>query len=247
MKSGIIHVISLAQTALTGARACSKKRGLVARLRAKVEEQATEISRFEEELSLKDLRMGRVKSRRRPHYRGTERMRILELKAARGWSKSQTAERLFLRPATIAEWTRRVDEEGEDALLQTPEPINRFPEFVRHIVMRLKVLCPTMGKKRIAQTLARAGLALGVSTVGRILKARERKDPEPGENAASETSVGETRKGKPVHANEPNHVWQTDLILALLHESKSASSSSRSSVFTVGSVGILVLRVGACG
>ncbi len=44
---------------------------------------------------------------------------------------------------------------------------NRFPDFVRHIVIRLKVLCPTMGKKRIAQTLAKAGLALGVSTVGR--------------------------------------------------------------------------------
>ena len=118
-------------------------------------------------------------------------MRILELKAARGWSKAQTSERLFLRPATIAEWTKRIDEEGEDALVQTPEPINRFPDFVRNMVMRLKVLCPAIGKKRIAQTLARAGLALGVSTVGRILKEREQKDPEQGESAGSESSVRE--------------------------------------------------------
>ena len=42
VKAGIIHVISLAQIALTAARARSKKRGVVARLRAKVEEQAVE-------------------------------------------------------------------------------------------------------------------------------------------------------------------------------------------------------------
>ncbi len=55
------------------------------RLRAKVEKQAGEISLLTEELELKDLRMGRVKPRRRPHYRGTERLRILELTAASGW------------------------------------------------------------------------------------------------------------------------------------------------------------------
>ncbi len=172
VRTGIIHVISLAQVALTAARAGARKRGVVGRLRAKVEEQAGEISLLTEELSLKDLRMGRVRPRRRPHYRGTERLRILELKAARGWSKAQAAERFLLRPVTVAEWMKRVDEEGENALVQTPEPINRFPDFVRHIVCRLKVLCPTMGKKRIAETLAKAGLQLGVSTVGRTIAER---------------------------------------------------------------------------
>ena len=108
-----------------------------------------------------------------------ERLAILELKSARGWSKVQTAERFLLRPATIAEWMKRVDEGGENALVQTHGPINRFPDFVRHIVCRLKVLCPTMGKKRIAQTRARAGLELGVSTVGRMLKERDKERPEP--------------------------------------------------------------------
>jgi hypothetical protein len=96
VKTGIIHVISLVQIALTVARARSKKRGAVARLQAKVEEQAGEISLLKEELSLRDLRMARVKPRRRPHYRGVERLKILALKAARGWSAAQAAERLFL-------------------------------------------------------------------------------------------------------------------------------------------------------
>jgi transposase len=214
VKSGILHIVSLAQVALTAARARAKKRGVVARLRAKVEEQAGEIAQLREELSLKDLRMGRVKPRRRPHFRGVERLRILALKAARGWSKTQTATRFFLRPPTIAKWAKRVDEGGEDALVQTPQPINRFPDFVRYIVRLLKVLYPTMGKKRIAQTLARAGLVLAVSTVGRILKERENKKPEPQEGAVTQGSVVEKAKGNPVQAKEPNRVWQVDLTVA---------------------------------
>ncbi len=178
VKTGILHCVALAQMALTAARArTSKKRGVVARLRAQLDDTQRENSLLEEELRLKDLRIARVKPRRRPHYRGVERMAILELRAARGWSTAQTAERFFLQPATISEWMRRIDEGDDRALVQTTEPINRFPDFVRYIVRRLKVLCPTMGKKRIAQTLARAGLHLGVTTVGRILKEREDKQP----------------------------------------------------------------------
>jgi transposase InsO family protein len=213
VRTGVLHVISLAQVALTAARSRAKKRGVVARLRSTVEEQAGELSLLKEEIRLKDLRMARVKPRRRPHYRGVERLAILELKAARGWSKAQAADRFFLQRATIAEWTKRVDEEGEGALLETPEPINRFPDFVRHIVIRLKVLCPTMGKKRIAQTLARAGLVLGVSTVGRMLKERDTQRPDPDQTASVEESTSATKKGKPVQAKEPNHTWQVDLTL----------------------------------
>ena len=36
----------------------------------------------------------------------------------------------LVRPATIDKWTKRVDEERESALVQTPEPIHRFPDFV---------------------------------------------------------------------------------------------------------------------
>ncbi len=211
VKKGILHVIALARVALTAARASSKNRGPVARLHAKVEEQAEEISRLEEELRLKDLRMGRLKPRRRPHYRGVERLAILELKAARGWSRSQTAERFQLSPPTIRGWLKKIDEGGEDALVQTPEPINRFPDFVRHIVCRLKVVCPRTGKKGIAQTLARAGLQLGVSTVGRMLKECGSKGPKVEASAVDGKSVGEKGKENPVKADHPNHVWQIDL------------------------------------
>ena len=67
-----------------------------------------------------------------------------------------------------------------------------------------------MGKKRIAQTLSRAGLALGVSTVGRILKERDTERPMPEDNVAAE-AVGDRIAGKPVQAKKPNDVWQIDL------------------------------------
>ena len=43
------------------------------------------------------------------------------------------------------------------ALVPTPEPVNRFPDFIAHIVRRSKVLCPAMGTARIAAVLSRAG------------------------------------------------------------------------------------------
>ena len=50
-------------------------------------------------------------------------------------------------------------EQGPSALVQLPEPVNKFPELVGYVVKRLRTLCPTLGKKKIAQTLARAGPA----------------------------------------------------------------------------------------
>ena len=75
-----------------------------------------------------------------------------------------------------------------------------------------------MGKVKIAETLARAGLHLGVTTVGRILK--EKPPPTPAEattdQAADEkdtASSGATEKDfkHVVTAKYPNHVWHVDL------------------------------------
>ena len=99
-------------------------------------------------------------------------MRILQLKAARNWSCEQAAEALMLDEQTLKSWLRRVDEDGERALVQLAEPVNRFPDFVRYLVRQLKALCPTMGKVRIAQTLARAGLHSAPRPWVRVLRER---------------------------------------------------------------------------
>ncbi len=160
-------------------------------------------------MAIKNDRLGRVPPRRRPHYRPTDRMRILQLKAARGWSSSQTAEVFAVTEDTIATWLKRTDEEGDRAVVQAAEPVNKFPDYVGYLVRWLKAMCPAMGKKRIAQVLARAGLHLGSTTVGRMLK----QQPDLNEPAEEALTVEESLpvSSDASRAKRPNHIWHVDL------------------------------------
>jgi transposase InsO family protein len=97
----------------------------------------------------------------------------------------------------------RLDEDGPAALLRVREPVNKFPDFVRYAVQRLQTLCPRLGKVKIAQMLASAGLHLGVTTIGRM----RRQPPAPAPRPRVETMPSAKR----VTAKYPNHVWHVDL------------------------------------
>ncbi|MCP5071300.1 MAG: transposase, partial [bacterium] len=212
VQTAILHVIALARLAIVHSRSrVANSRITRVRLLGQLEQAENEISLLKEEMRMKDARMGRLDPRRRPHYRPVDRMAILELKAARGWSGADTARAMLLLPATIASWLKRLDEDGPSALTKTREPVNRFPDFVTHIVQRLKTLCPTMGKKRISETLARAGLHLATTTVKRMLDRGRNKPPPMAASDSDDGVVGMRPKGKPVIANYKNHVWQVDL------------------------------------
>ena len=202
IRSSVIHAISLAHFSVTFARSVAANSiNARIRLKAEISRLRQEIAILIEEARIKDSRMDRIPAQRRPHYPSIERMAILELRAARGWSLSQTARRFLVTPATIASWMQRLDDEGPDALVQVRDPVNRFPDFVRYIVRRLKVLCPTMGKVKLAQVLCRAGLHLSSTTVGRML--REPLRPRPRAEVGAITRI--------VTAKRPNHVWHVDL------------------------------------
>ena len=83
VKSGVLHAISLASVVLTFAQGRATGRR---RLRARLEQAETDIALLREELNIKDGRWERSRSRRRPHYTPVQRMRILQLRAARGWT-----------------------------------------------------------------------------------------------------------------------------------------------------------------
>src|SRR6266849_1272537 len=55
----------------------------------------------------------------------------IELRAARAWSLEQTARVFQVTAATIASWGKRLDDHGPRALLRSPGPVNRFPDYVR--------------------------------------------------------------------------------------------------------------------
>lgn len=113
-------------------------------------------------------------------------------------------DRFLITEDTTASWIRRLDECGEPGLVQIDEPVNRFPDYVAYIVRHLKRTCPTLGKAKIAQMLVRAGLNLGVTTVGRMLK-RDLSNHDRG----SELPVV-SRRG-PVRGKSPNDIWHVDL------------------------------------
>ena len=129
-----------------------------------------------EELRINGGRMRQIDPHRRPQYKTMERMAILELRAIRGWSKAETARRFFVTDDTIRAWLRRVD---DDSLVETQTPVNRFPDFVRYTVQQIKLLCPRLGKAKIADKLARAGIHIAKTTVGRILKEKPVDRPDP--------------------------------------------------------------------
>ena len=96
----------------------------------------------------------------------------------------------------------RLDEEGPRAIVQVPEPVNRFPDFVHYVVRRLKVFCTAMGKVKLAQVLCRAGLHLAPTTVARMIR---QEPPRRQRVRAREVP------GRVVTAKGPNHLWLSDL------------------------------------
>jgi len=141
IRSAVVHTISLAHFSLTFARSVAAN-SINARIRLKSEKDrlCQEIALLKEEARIKDARMARIPAPRRPHYPPVERMAILELRAARGWSLSQTARVFLVTPATIASWTARLDEEGPGALVQVRrarQQVSRFRPL--HCSVQLKM------------------------------------------------------------------------------------------------------------
>ncbi len=146
-RSAMLHVISLAQFALAYTRGWAVNSQVTrVRLKAENDRLRQQVALLTEEIRIKDARMRLTAAQRRPHYLPTERTSILELRAVRAWSLQQTADAFLVTPATITSWMKRLDEEGPDALVQIREPVNKFPDFIRYAVQRLKTLCPTLGK-----------------------------------------------------------------------------------------------------
>lgn len=202
VRTAMLHVISLAQYATAYTRSWAANAPLPrVRLKAENDRLKQEVSLLGEEIRIKDARMLKIPAHRRPHYSPTERLAILELRAARGWSQQKTAKAFHISLPTIATWMKRVNESGPNALLQLPVVVNRFPDFVAHAVVRLKRLCPQLGKVKIAQMLARAGLHLSPTTIGRMLKS----PPQPPRKNRI------TRPSEPLEAAKPNDIWHIDL------------------------------------
>ena len=117
-KAATLHIISLAHFALTQVRGWAANSPIHrVRLTAERDQLNSEVAMVREEIRIKDARMATLAPQRRPHYPPSERMAILQLMAARGWSKAQTGRRFLVTDETVAAWNGRIEEDGPRALV----------------------------------------------------------------------------------------------------------------------------------
>ncbi|MFH1748332.1 MAG: DDE-type integrase/transposase/recombinase [Planctomycetota bacterium] len=210
LRSTFVQIASLAYASLIHTRAlCANSPLPRVQLLGKLDRTRTQLAVANEVIRVLRARMDKVPARNRPTYPPVERMAIVELRAAQGWSVARTAEVFQVSPETIRSWCKRLDEQGEDALVQTPVPINRLPDAARYVAARMKVLCPSLGTKKLAQILTHAGLAISKASVGRILKNPPPRPPCP--------RTPQTEATRTVTAKRPNHVWNVDLTVVPTH------------------------------
>ncbi len=138
----LLHVVSLAHLALTRTRSwCADSRIARVRLTAEADHLRQEVALLREEIRIKDTRLALIPAAERPRYPPELRMAILALRSARRWSARRAARAFLLTGPTIISWMKRLDEEGPDALVRLPEPVNRFPDFVAVVVQQLRAVC----------------------------------------------------------------------------------------------------------
>jgi hypothetical protein len=92
VRSAVVHAISMSNVVFTVTRSHGENHfNARVRIQAENDRLRREVSLLTEELRIKDSRMERIAPHRRPHYPPIERLAILELRAARGWSLAQIA------------------------------------------------------------------------------------------------------------------------------------------------------------
>lgn len=105
------------------------------------------------------------------------RLKILDWHRAHGKNISLTARHFGIRRATVREWQRRLTVQGILGLVER----SRRPQSVRRpttaadtiiAVVRLRKQYPAWSKYKLKVMLARQGIIVSASTVGRILKRR---------------------------------------------------------------------------
>ena len=96
VRHAVLNVICIVRIAMLAGREFLIQEGNV--LHARTHRLETEVAMLREELRINAARMKRIGPHRRPRHPPAERMAILELRAMRGWSKAETAQRGLLLP-----------------------------------------------------------------------------------------------------------------------------------------------------
>ena len=88
VRESILHIIAMARISIMYARDWPE--GML-RNRGELDRLNNEILLLRMEVDIKDARIELIDPHRRPNYTPNQRLQILQLRAARGWNKTQLA------------------------------------------------------------------------------------------------------------------------------------------------------------
>lgn len=209
IRRAVLHAASLAHASIIHTRSwCANSSIARTRLAGLLDQAKQEISLLNEEIRILRTRIEKIAPKHRPHYFPAERLSILLYKASRGWNQKKTAHAFGLTEETISSWLHELETCGPETLVRIPVPHNKYPDCLRYLAGKLKVLCPRFGKKAIAEYFFRAGIRISFSSIGRYLRHKWDKLP-PGmterKSAESDTPV------RRITSRHPGHIWIADL------------------------------------
>ena len=207
--AAVLHVIAVARLAILSARYWPGGECSELRLRAENDRLRSEVELLKQEIAIKDARFATIDPQNRPRYSRQQRLAILVLKSARGWSTAQVAKRFHVTTQTIRNWMK-----ASTSLVEFPEKVTRYPDYLRFIIQQLKGYCPFLGRRKIADILTRTGLHISASTIRRIIN-EPPIDPEAIElpDEPDDSSEESSDKPRTMIAKYANHVWSVDLTL----------------------------------
>ncbi|MCF6177199.1 MAG: integrase core domain-containing protein [Victivallaceae bacterium] len=108
IRRAMIHAVSLAHFDIICAWSRTANSEIqTVRLKGQIDKLQTELALTQNQLRIISLRFRRVPAKNRPYYLPTERMEILNHKAARGWNLKQTADAFQIAVETVASWLKR--------------------------------------------------------------------------------------------------------------------------------------------
>lgn len=213
LREAILHIIAMARISIMHARhwpaGTLRNRGELDRLN-------NENVLLRMELEIKNARLESIDPHRRPNYTPNQRLQILQLRAARGWNKTQLAQRFHITTETIRNWMRALRDDAP--LVGDYEEVKptRYPDYLRMIIQQVKAFFPILGRDKIADMLGRVSLHISSSTVGRIIKEAPidpasveplREDPDDD----SEQACDEVDQPREIIAKYKNRIRSIDI------------------------------------
>ena len=204
--------VVLAQAMQTARTRLSAAATPLLRLMIQRDHAVTESALLRRELEILRTSRAAISPHRRPDYPPEQRLAIIQLMRLRDWNVKTAAKRFVIHVNTLRAWIKELEGKGGSSLLVGAVVWNRMDDAVRWAAREIRRFCPEpeFGTRTIARHLVRAGIQISRSTVQRLLREPEAKQPQRKPRPAMENPVG-IKPDRLLMPQKPNQVWHSDI------------------------------------